>query len=218
NYRTNGFEILSGHSFGGLAVAHALIERPESYDAYIAVDPSVWWDQDALLKRLGKPWYGPEYDGKLFFLAKADDPGSGEHHHKACMGFQGRLKALGDDNKLDWTYHFYPGEDHGSVVVPAIYDALRFIFQGYQMPVKRAMKDPSVLHGHFEALSHRLGYTVKADEGLIDDMARVCVRQSLFKQAAELLALNLNNYPQSSHAKKRHLEFLRDHAAQLGRE
>lgn len=214
-YRTNGFEILSGHSFGGLAVAHALINHPATYDAYIAIDPSVWWDDNALPKRLEGPWYGPKYDGKLFFLAKADDPSSGEHHHQAILAFQERLKALGGDKKLDHAYRFYPGEDHGSVVVPAIYDALRFIFKGYQMPVKRAMREPGLLRHHFDALSKRLGYPVKADERLIDSMAKVCVRQSLFEQAAELLALNVENHPDSPHAKKRYREYLEAHGDKL---
>ena len=215
-YRTNGFEILSGHSFGGLAVAHALIERPDSFDAYIAMDPSVWWDDNGLLKHMGDSWYGPQYDGKIFFLAKADDPGSGDHHHSAILEFHEKLRAIGEDKKLDWKYHFYQGEDHGSVLVPSVFDALRFIFKGYQMPVKAAMKDPGLLHGHFDALSKRLGYTVMADERLIDEMARVCVRQSLFKQAAELLALNLKNYPDSPHAQKRHREFIQAHKTELG--
>ena len=213
NYRTNGFEILSGHSFGGLAVVHALLRQPGSFDAYIAIDPSLWWDNKELIGNLGHPWYRPVYDGKILFLAKADDSGSGEDHHRAIVDFHGTLEQLGPETKLQWKYGFYSGEDHGSVVVPAVFDALRFVFQGYQMPVKRAMKDPSVLQGHFDAISHRLGYRVKADERLIDDMARVCVRQSLFKQAAELLALNLKNHPQSPHAKKRHAEFLRDQGA-----
>lgn len=218
NFRTNGFEILSGHSLGGLAVVNALLRNPDSFDAYISVDPSLWWDNEELIGNLGDDWYRSGHDGKIMFLAKADDPGSGQAHHKAILDFHETLQDLPKGTRLEWRYAFYPGEGHGSVLVPAVFDALRFVFQGYQMPVKQAMKDPSVLQGHFDALSERLGYLVRPEERLIDDMARVCVRQALFQQAAELLALNRKNYPQSPHAKKRHMEFLREHAAQLGQD
>ena len=44
NFRTEPFEILGGHSFGGLFAVHVMLNRPDSFDAYIAVSPSLWWD------------------------------------------------------------------------------------------------------------------------------------------------------------------------------
>lgn len=35
--------VLLGHSIGGLAVLNALFKRPSSFDAYIAISPSIWW-------------------------------------------------------------------------------------------------------------------------------------------------------------------------------
>ncbi|MFV0606481.1 MAG: alpha/beta hydrolase, partial [Niabella sp.] len=43
-YRTNGFNILSGHSFGGLAVTNMLLQNPDAFQAFIIHDPSCWWD------------------------------------------------------------------------------------------------------------------------------------------------------------------------------
>ncbi|MGS1079836.1 alpha/beta hydrolase [Pseudoxanthomonas beigongshangi] len=39
-----------GHSYGGVFVLHALFSRPEAFDAYAAVDPSLWWGDGYLLK------------------------------------------------------------------------------------------------------------------------------------------------------------------------
>src|SRR5690606_3977002 len=147
--------------FGGLAVVHALLRQPGSFDAYIAIDPSPWCDNKELIGNLGHPWYRPVYDGKLLFLAKADDSGSGEHNHSDTWIFHGTLDQLGPEPKVQWQHDFYAGEEHSTVIGPAVFDALRFSFRGYQMPEKRAMKNPSGLQGHFDAISRRFGSGVK---------------------------------------------------------
>ena len=50
NYRTNSFKILSGHSFGGLLVIHALQSRPQLFQAHFAFSPSLWWHDEVVLK------------------------------------------------------------------------------------------------------------------------------------------------------------------------
>ena len=44
--------VLFGHSLGGLAVTHALLRRPDSYEGWFAVSPSVWWEKRKVLDGL----------------------------------------------------------------------------------------------------------------------------------------------------------------------
>ena len=207
-YRTNSFEVLIGHSFGGLSVSNTLLNHPDFYDAYVAIDPSVWWDDQKLLSNIDSLWKVNLTQGKLFYLAKADDVGSGEDHHRAIIQFNEDINRLNEDNSLHYRYKFYEKEDHGTVVVPAEYDALRFIFEGYQLPVKQLMKQPDLLDGHFYSVSERLGYKIIPDEKTIDDLAKVCQRQDLHEQALELLRRNTVYYPGSGHARRRYQELL----------
>ncbi len=50
-YRTKPFRIFIGHSFGGIAVINALYTMPETFNAYVSIDPSLWWDDKVLLKK-----------------------------------------------------------------------------------------------------------------------------------------------------------------------
>lgn len=43
-------ETLMGHSFGGLFVLHALFTRPQAFDAYVAISPSIWYADRHVLK------------------------------------------------------------------------------------------------------------------------------------------------------------------------
>ncbi|KAF5861104.1 hypothetical protein ETB97_000615 [Aspergillus alliaceus] len=43
-------EILMGHSLGGLCTLHALFESTTPFDTFIALSPSIWWNNEFILK------------------------------------------------------------------------------------------------------------------------------------------------------------------------
>ena len=45
-------QTIFGHSLGGLFVLHALFNRPQSFQTYVAGSPSIWWNNHALLNEL----------------------------------------------------------------------------------------------------------------------------------------------------------------------
>lgn len=47
-YRTNGYDAVLGESLAGLFIVETYLLSPSMFDAYAAVDPSLWWDQEAL--------------------------------------------------------------------------------------------------------------------------------------------------------------------------
>ena len=137
------------------------------------------------------------------FFAKANDKGSGENHHNANNKFNDILTELNKEKRLRYQFEFYENEDHGSIIIPAEYDALQFIFDGFELSVKQAMKQPDLLLNHYDNLSQKLGYKILPDEKLVDDLAKVCERQELFEQSKELLKMNVTFYPNSWHAQER---------------
>src|SRR4051812_2171161 len=50
NYPTTNDRMLVGHSLGGLMVINTLVKRPHVFNKYIAIDPSLWWDEQKSLK------------------------------------------------------------------------------------------------------------------------------------------------------------------------
>lgn len=47
-YRTSGEDALLGESLAGLFIVEALLRAPHAFDTYIAIDPSLWWDNGRL--------------------------------------------------------------------------------------------------------------------------------------------------------------------------
>jgi predicted alpha/beta superfamily hydrolase len=50
NFKTEPFNVLIGHSYGGVFVMQALLNDPDLFDAYIAIDPSFWYKKEMQVK------------------------------------------------------------------------------------------------------------------------------------------------------------------------
>ena len=50
NYRTQPYRIITGWSLGGLFTVFTYLEHPEYFSAYLAISPSLWWDNESMLK------------------------------------------------------------------------------------------------------------------------------------------------------------------------
>ena len=123
--------VLFGSSLGGLFTLYAMLERPETFDAYIAVSPAIWWD-DGWLLRLEERAAGSRDDMPAdLFLAV----GAGEERPEIPMlaPFQmvtnvetmaERLRSRSYPS-LDLTTFIADGESHTTVVSVALTRGLR---------------------------------------------------------------------------------------------
>jgi predicted alpha/beta superfamily hydrolase len=123
-FKTESFNVLIGHSYGGVFVMHALLNDPDLFDAYISIDPSFWYKNQMQVKRAqneflkGKNWNKP-----IYISGREGDGMKG-------MGITAMEKVLksGAPSALKWKVVAYPDEDHGSVPFKSVYDGLRYIF------------------------------------------------------------------------------------------
>lgn len=51
-YRVDSISTLIGQSLGGLLATEILFKKPELFDNYVIVSPSLWWDDESLFQRL----------------------------------------------------------------------------------------------------------------------------------------------------------------------
>jgi predicted alpha/beta superfamily hydrolase len=125
HYRTNGHSALIGESLAGLFTLETFLEAPKSFDDYIAVSPSLWWNKytlshaaDADLRRGG-------FEGRRLWLATATE---GAEMQAADDRVVAALKASAP-NGLVWTYDPHPTERHDTIYHPAAMTALRTLYE-----------------------------------------------------------------------------------------
>lgn len=201
-YRTAPFRVFVGHSLGGITAIQALYTIPETFNAYVAIDPSLWWDDRLLLKQAKDAFSRPAPAGRSLFVGQANtinaDDSTANVHYASIVQFNSILEAY-NRSGVRYAYKYYADDDHGSVPMMAEYDAFHFIFDGYKSRLLMSLDRPTYLTEHFAKVSAQLGYQVKPPESMVDMLGRVALSRDSTKALA-LLALNAELYPASPHA------------------
>jgi tetratricopeptide (TPR) repeat protein len=198
-YRTTPYRVFVGHSLGGITTIYALYTIPETFNAYVAIDPSLWWDNKVLLRQAKDHLSKDNYKDKVLFLGQANtlspDDTTTNQHFNAMLQFN-EVVAAYNNSGLRFGYKYYPADDHGSVPLITEYDALRFIFDGYKLNLARALATPSYLPEHFKAVSARLGTTFQPSEAMVNTLAGFAVGQDTAK-AIQFYEMATQLYPKS---------------------
>jgi len=207
-YRTTPYRVFVGHSFGGITALEALYAIPETFNAYVAIDPSLWWDDQLLLKKARGYFDSAQLDGKALYVAQANtvNPAdtSVDLHFASIAKFDAVMRAY-DRSGVRYGFRYYSDDDHGSVPLIAEYDALRFIFAGYTAPLRQALDRPNLLTEHFHDVSKRLGATFQPPEQMLRLMGQAALTQDT-ANAIEFGEMRVGLYPESFRA----YEFLGD--------
>jgi predicted alpha/beta superfamily hydrolase len=201
-YRTEPYRIFAGHSFGGLLAIHAAFTRPESFNAFIAVSPSLWWDDQAEVKRAEKFLAGRKSPLKMTLIMTG--AGEGPMMRSGYEKLRQVLLTSNPPPDLEWDSTLFEDEDHNSTVLRAHYFALKRIFADF--PVQRdphsflVMGGLSGLEDHYGELSKRYGYTLAVPENAINMLGYgyLYAKPPRFAQAIAAFKRNVELYPQSA--------------------
>ncbi|CAN5820213.1 hypothetical protein BH11GEM1_BH11GEM1_02750 [soil metagenome] len=122
SYRTAPYRVLVGHSFGGLATIEALYAMPETFNAYVAIDPSLWWDNRQLLRQAPDYFKTAKLSARALFVGQANTLSPGDTtdnpHFSSIVRFNSLLERYHGDG-LRYGYRYYPNDSHGSVPLTA---------------------------------------------------------------------------------------------------
>lgn len=215
-YPTESYRMLIGHSVGGLTVINTLLHHTRLFNSYVAIDPSMWWDRKKMVIQSKQILAIKKFPGVSLFLGIANtmekgmdtitvkkDTSLNTKHIRSILELNGYLNA-NKQNQLKYDYKYYSNESHVSVPLIAEYDALRFIFNFYSFPIYRSYSDDpkvkldSLIVKHYKNVSEQMGYSVKPNEYLINEMGYGALTAKQFDKAENLFKMNINYYPQSS--------------------
>jgi predicted alpha/beta superfamily hydrolase len=93
NYRTRPYRVLIGHSLGGLFAVYALMNRPEVFKGYLIISPSLWWDDQALVKT-AQPYFAAHKDLRADLYMTMGSEGD------TMLGGAWKLSAVLEESKL----------------------------------------------------------------------------------------------------------------------
>lgn len=181
-YRATSYRTLVGHSYGGLFVCYELINDPKIFANYLAIDPSLDWDDQQLLKQAQKSLPTAAHKGKALFMSMSgqlhmQDPTISMDNlmkdtsdftlfSRSNVQFSNLLKEEGKGLESYWK--FYPNDIHGTVPLPSMLDGMLALFQWYQMEQTDKFNSPEtpkdelyrIVKYRAQKLEKHFGYSV----------------------------------------------------------
>ena len=182
-YPVTSYRTLIGHSYGGLYAIYILINHPQLFSNYLAIDPSLDWDDQKLLTEAQDRLSSQNYKGKSLFMSL-----NGQlHMQNPKVTLENVMKDTSDltlfarsnitfsnmvkqnnKNGLAYEWKFYPRDLHGTISFPSIMDGLIFDFEWYQMENTDKFNSPttskeelfSIVNQRAKKLEDYFGYPV----------------------------------------------------------
>ena len=124
NYKTNDSTWLIGQSLGGLIASEILLKKPDLFSNYIIVSPSLWWDDESLLKQAPALLAGQTDNKKWVYVSVGTEGKEMEE------GAGSLVKAIRNSGKKNMKVDFvpFPKENHATILHNSIYEALKILY------------------------------------------------------------------------------------------
>ena len=201
NYRNNSFKILVGISHGGLLVGSSYLSKATSFNGFVSMDPSFWWDDQYVVKQINSTDLG-QIQNKRIYVSTADKfenfdriPGVFKANINAHELFNTTLKNKGiAPTNIELEY--FKEENHWTVALMSLYHGMQFIYKGLVM---KNMSSSSIeeIEGYYKS---NYNGAFLPPENNINSIGYEHLRKENYEKALAFFTLNTTNYPGSSNA------------------
>ena len=116
-YRTTSSKTIIGQSLGGLLATEILLKKPQLFNNYIIVSPSLWWDKESLLSQAWKLLSAHDYSNTKVYLSIGTEGDQMEDDAEKL------LQQLRHVNDLKVIYAPLPDESHLTILHRSVYKA-----------------------------------------------------------------------------------------------
>jgi predicted alpha/beta superfamily hydrolase len=199
-YRTQPYRILSGWSFGGLFTVHTYLENPDAFSAYLAISPSLWWEQDGIIKKARDAVTHDNRNIKPLVVTLGALEG-GDMDRSVRRGFiplfqsnKSKASAFTSIEMDDREHYFSP--------YVAFFDGLRALFDEWALPQERLSGGLTSVKEFYQELSNKAGYPVEIPESAYQALIGSLISKDKNLDALEIARLLVDRYPMSSRAHK----------------
>ena len=221
-YPTTPYRTIIGHSYAGLFTINMLLNHNHLFNNYIAIDPSLDWDNQKLLKETKEKMSKENYKGKSLFVSLAaeqlhmwneeinmlnimDDTSEFTLFSRSIIEFSTFVESQ-KQNGLSFSWKVYEEDLHGTVPLPSIRDGLVFLFKWYQFKSPQKYNNPEtsveelteLLKKQEEIYSTNFGYSFPPMiEEMLNGYGYMNLQMGQPEKAFMFFKLNIDYFPKS---------------------
>ena len=223
-YPTTNYRTLIGHSFGGLFTINTLLHHPEMFDNYLAIDPSLDWDNQKLVKEAANILKEQKFKNKSLFISL----GGQLHMQRNDITLKNIMEDKSDytlfgrsnlefteiansnkQNNLKTEWKFYKNDFHGTIYFPSIRDGMISFFKWYEIKDTHKFNNPEtptkdllkIIKNQEERYLKHFGYfTPPFDEQLLNMSGYMFLDMQQTDKSLAFFKLATKYYPNSPNA------------------
>lgn len=224
-YNTSTYRTLIGWSYGGLFTINTLVNHPDLFANYIAIDPSLDWDDQKLLKEARVKLQHDNFRGKSLFVSLA---GGQLHMFDEKINLNNVMKdtteftlfgrsiiefcefaAKQDQNELNFSYKYYPSDYHWTITLPSITDAMVEQFEWFQLKSPTKYNNPEtsldelmqLVREREKILNSNYGYkSPPLQEDLLNQTGYMYMQFEQFDKSYAFFKMYIDYYPNDANA------------------
>ena len=221
-YPTTDYRTLIGHSYAGLFAISTLINHPDLFDNYLAIDPSLDWDNQKLLNQSKDVLSSKSFKGKSLFMSL----GGQLHMQNSDININtvmldtteytlfarsiiefAEFAENNRQNDLNIQWKFYEQDIHGTLPLPSVMDGLIYLFNWYPIEHTDKFNSPDtpedelvqLIRNREKKLKDHFGYFVPPfDEELLNMLGYMNLEWGKIQKSQALFQLNTEYYPWSA--------------------
>ncbi|TDE50031.1 alpha/beta hydrolase [Flavobacterium sp. GT3P67] len=130
-YKTNNSKTIIGQSLGGLLATEILLKKPNLFNKYIIISPSLWWNNGSLLNEESEI-YQENFKDKIDIYIGVGKEGLAPSEIPHVMEVDAnllseKLKSTKSKN-VKVSFDYLPQEDHATITHLAIFNAMRILY------------------------------------------------------------------------------------------
>jgi hypothetical protein len=191
NYRTNGYQILSGQSNTGLFVMYNFLFYPDLFNAYIIASPMFGWCPDFFMNKTTSFLKDHPDLNKMLYISY------GDLDYLQVLNYINDYKEIlkQSPESLEWKVDLIENSSH--VPFATLNNALLFFFSGCTINAERRNLSVPELISYFETLSEEYGFPVYPKAGVLFDMTFDLADEQKTDQAIDMNKYLISLYPDS---------------------
>ena len=191
-YRTSSYNTLIGHSFGGVFVSYTLLEKPELFDAFIAISPFLQYADNYMVNETKAKLKAVYPDPIYFYMTLGAEPA----YLEALSGFASIIEERADPN-FHFDYVTLETENHNTIPYISIFKGLRFVFSDWLVPNAVIAEGLNAIDAHYVKISKKYGVDTTAPENLLNIVGYTYLQNEDFENAITVFKANTKRYPDS---------------------
>ncbi|MFT4697837.1 MAG: putative alpha/beta superfamily hydrolase [Flavobacteriaceae bacterium] len=222
-YASSPYRTLIGHSYAGLFAVNIMLNHTPLFKNYIAIDPSIEWDNQYILNQAKEKFKTESFEGVSLYMSLAaeqlhmldekvtlsnvmEDTSEFTLFPRSILEFS-QVAESNKKNGLHFSMDVYPEDLHGTVPLPSIRDGLVFLFEWFQFKHPQLYNNPETTVAEIEALLNKqeeiytshLGYkTPPMVEELFNGYGYMNLQMGQPEKAYLFFKMNIDYYPNSA--------------------